>query len=195
MNTTDKADHEIARDEAGALFETLNVTCEISSPVAHMEKDWQAIAFNLTFSSGRQAFGMVYKMGIGHVKVKVPKSSADGRDLTLNWPQGERELLNTWIGKPNSQFRDKNLQLAVAVKLAQYQRVKPSSVEVLASVCAEAIEATESTFEDWCATFGYDEDSRQAEKTFDACRKPYAELLALIGLDNMRKLAEFHYRF
>jgi hypothetical protein len=46
-------------------------------------------------------------------------------------------------------------------------RKEPSVYDVLA--CASSDLHCPQTFEDFCAEYGYDEDSRQAEKTFKLC--------------------------
>jgi hypothetical protein len=38
-----------------------------------------------------------------------------------------------------------------------------------------------SSFEDWCGDFGYDLDSRKAEKLFRVCRRQAQSLLRLLG--------------
>lgn len=54
----------------------------------------------------------------------------------------------------------------------------PIPAEVLAGVCREFADS-ETTFEDWADNFGYDKDSRRAEKLFNECRAIGANLLHL----------------
>jgi hypothetical protein len=42
-------------------------------------------------------------------------------------------------------------------------------------------QAGEQTFEDFCAEFGYDPDSRKAEKTWQACRLVTKNMKRLLG--------------
>ena len=46
------------------------------------------------------------------------------------------------------------------------------------------------TFEDWCADFGFDEDSRSAEKTYEACKEQYAGICRLWNEEQRELLSE-----
>jgi len=46
---------------------------------------------------------------------------------------------------------------------------QPNPAEVLANLCREGLDANEA-FGDWCATFGYEEDSRKALATYLECQ-------------------------
>lgn len=46
------------------------------------------------------------------------------------------------------------------------------------------------TFEDFCSEYGYDTDSRKAEKTYNACREQYLGLAALYNNEEMQQLQE-----
>lgn len=59
----------------------------------------------------------------------------------------------------------------------------PTAADVLSSLCSDARSADRVTFEDWCSEFGYDTDSRRAEKTYLACVEINAKLHALLGED------------
>lgn len=59
---------------------------------------------------------------------------------------------------------------------------KPTVEEVLQSLFLDAT-AEALTFEEWCAEFGYDDDSRKAERTFKACQKVGRDLKKLLGDD------------
>jgi len=60
----------------------------------------------------------------------------------------------------------------------------PKADEVLGCLASDsaAIENTRS-FEDWCAEFGYDSDSRKAEKTFKVCEHQAKRLRSFLGED------------
>ena len=44
------------------------------------------------------------------------------------------------------------------------------------------------SFEDWCSEYGYDTDSRKAEKTFKACEHSAKRLKAFLGADLFAQL-------
>ena len=46
------------------------------------------------------------------------------------------------------------------------------------------------TFADWCADYGYDTDSREAEKTYNQCREHGAALRGAIGATGIETLRE-----
>ena len=48
------------------------------------------------------------------------------------------------------------------------------------------------TFEDFCSDYGYDEDSRTAERVYFAVQKEYAQLARLFTTDQMDELAEIN---
>ena len=57
---------------------------------------------------------------------------------------------------------------------------EPELAEVLECLASDAIMADE-LFESWCASLGYDPDSRKAERTYKACRKQAASLRRVLG--------------
>ena len=46
---------------------------------------------------------------------------------------------------------------------------EPKADEVLDCLASDANGANQNTFEDWCSEYGYDTDSRKAERTYKAC--------------------------
>lgn len=66
------------------------------------------------------------------------------------------------------------------------QGTEPTSYDVLA--CLQKYEV--GSFEDFCGDFGYDTDSRRAEKTYKAVLKEYEGVCRLFTLEEIEKLAE-----
>jgi hypothetical protein len=56
----------------------------------------------------------------------------------------------------------------------------PTAADVLDCLASDASGADES-FEDWAANYGYDTDSRKAERTYNAVRKQTARLRQFLG--------------
>lgn len=56
----------------------------------------------------------------------------------------------------------------------------PTAEEVLDCLASEA-SAMDQSFEDWASDFGYDVDSRKAEKAYNACREQGFALRKLLG--------------
>ena len=62
----------------------------------------------------------------------------------------------------------------------------PNEYDVLA--CLEKYDV--GTFEDFCSEFGYDEDSRTAERIYIAVIKEYKDLTRIFTEEQMEKLSE-----
>jgi len=58
----------------------------------------------------------------------------------------------------------------------------PTAADVLECLLSDATSADES-FEYWCASYGYDTDSRSAERTHNACVEQTRNLRRLLGAD------------
>ena len=75
-----------------------------------------------------------------------------------------------------------------------YAQTKPNAPEladVLYSVVSDAQGvAFGQSFDDWAGDYGYDEDSRRAEKAFNACRDEYFDLIRLCGREGFETLCE-----
>ena len=59
---------------------------------------------------------------------------------------------------------------------------EPTAADALSSIILDA-NCGEQTFEDFCSEFGYDSDSRKAEKTWKACAKTAPKVRRLLGDD------------
>lgn len=68
--------------------------------------------------------------------------------------------------------------------------IMPELADVLYSLCMEADAIDSPTFEEWAEDFGYDVDSRSAEKTYRACLETALKLRAGLGDDGLHKLRD-----
>ena len=58
----------------------------------------------------------------------------------------------------------------------------PTVAEVLDCLASDSASVENATnFEDWCGEYGYDTDSRKAERTFKQCGRQAAQLRVLLG--------------
>ena len=71
---------------------------------------------------------------------------------------------------------------------AKKKAAVPSVYDVLA--CLTKYDP--GTFEDFCSDYGYDEDSRTAERIYFAVQKEYAQLARLFTPNEMEELAEIN---
>lgn len=60
---------------------------------------------------------------------------------------------------------------------------EPDAATVLDCVASDASGADGTSFEDWCADYGFDSDSRKAERTYRACVAQSRKLRKLLGSD------------
>lgn len=65
----------------------------------------------------------------------------------------------------------------------------PTPAGVLHSLILDA-SAADSTFDEWCADFGYDSDSRKALATYLSCQETAKDLRRLFGTETLEKLAD-----
>ncbi len=80
-------------------------------------------------------------------------------------------------------FRNSNPRTVAfvdAMKVAAVQ-YRPSIADVLGSLMVDASAIDHITFEDWADNFGYDLDSRKAERTYNVCRETGARLVEMLG--------------
>lgn len=70
---------------------------------------------------------------------------------------------------------------------------KPELTDVMYSLVLDAqCVAFGQTFEDFAAELGYDEDSRTAERAFNACRDTYFGLIRMVGQKGFEELCELY---
>jgi hypothetical protein len=65
----------------------------------------------------------------------------------------------------------------------------PTLADVLDCLASDASGVDNArSFEDWASEYGYDTDSRKAERTYQICKKQAQELKALLGQDAYNQL-------
>jgi hypothetical protein len=79
-------------------------------------------------------------------------------------------------------------QMTIPFFMGQALTHEPTDKDVLPCLLSDYSVVDES-FEDFCANFGYDEDSRKAEKIYKQCVKNGKKLERLFGPD-LNKIAE-----
>ena len=65
---------------------------------------------------------------------------------------------------------------------------RPELADVLDCLASDASGVEGQRFEDWAADYGYNTDSRKAERIFHACRNTYHDLQYLLGNDALQEL-------
>jgi hypothetical protein len=80
-------------------------------------------------------------------------------------------------------------RIVVTFSMGSAHKGPPKLEDVLASLLMDAQSADES-FDDWCANFGFDSDSRKALADYEACVRVAADLRRLFSAAERAELAE-----
>jgi hypothetical protein len=181
MDTTEdpRPDYEIAKEQLQALIDSLKLTVECTEAVPKIEGDGVMLSYVVTING--QPFE--YSMGIGHIpwdRVDTKAQWIKGTSGFIGWGLSETDwaFFRTYKSKPYCKFINTKGWAEACGHLAKVLKVKPSVVDVLACVGMDA-QALHMTFDDWASDYGYDTDSREAERTWRACG------------DNARKALKF----
>lgn len=192
-------DHQLAAQELDALFASLGVTYQISKPEFKTdETGWDHFAYSVSYSVGRQTAAFQWRAGIGCVDWKAVKrnpcfmhrndnaidslSSLSGGKLTAHGKTLQNEVMTAIAELTSARTTKTDAERAANPALASARRmIKPiNPAEVLACCCREGVDSSE-VFPDWCANFGYEEDSRAVLATYLACQEEGVKARAIAG--------------
>lgn len=130
-----------------------------------------------------------YSAGCAHAPAyKNPTFAKDkffrNRAIAYECENGHRarEVYNTQFGSGGC-----------VLPLKPISRIEPDSVNVIWSLISDSDVLDYPTFESWAETFGYETDSRKAEKTYQDCLKIALQLRASLGdsvLADLRRASE-----
>lgn len=154
----------------------------ISARTDHAASNWgkDACHYLITLKCGDRAHVFNYSMGAGHVE-KIPYRQIP--------PDKRRGLtLKDWENTPRPGTRGLTLHQAEYQSYV-WRPATPKLADVLdcvASDCAGFDNAR--SFEDWASEYGYDTDSRKAERTYSAVREQYMAMEAMLGRDALHAL-------
>jgi hypothetical protein len=127
--------------------------------------------YKITLFRGSRSYSFEFGQSIVNSGFKIYFGS--GKSVSLDIPESKRDIylkaktkydFINYIGKYGQSGSDKIVKPKI-----------PNSYDVLA--CLEKYDT--GTFEDFCSNFGYDTDSRTAEKTYKAVSEQYKNLCAL----------------
>ena len=89
----------------------------------------------------------------------------------------------TMVGRGNHE------PMTVYFSQGSAHKKNPTLAEVLNCLASEASGVDNArSFEDWASEYGYDTDSRKAERTYQICKKQAQDLKALLGQDAYNQL-------
>jgi hypothetical protein len=123
-----------------------------------------------TLKMGERTMPVSYSMGAAHIE--VAKRSITGVPIgPWRKPTFEEQRM---LDHPKT-LHEQQTKGGLAVRATA-----PEVGDVLNSLSLDA-SALDQSFDDWCGDFGYDTDSRKAERTYTACRDLAYKLQRLLG--------------
>lgn len=114
-----------------------------------------------------------------NIRLDVAWTDANPNMLDDDWHRTARHF------KCTVHYRRRRLTVPFSQGCAHEQ--EPTAADVLDCLASDA-SGLGGTFEDWCSDYGYDSDSRNAEKTFKAIEKQSKGLERLLGPELFEEL-------
>lgn len=187
VNPNDRIAEVIAR-------EGLAINCEFVPFSQSRNKDSEHLSLNWKVTlarKGRDVLTCDYSQGIGHAPSYSKKFSAalDKKRFTSS-------------GNATIPLRDRLVSVeAETGRVAEFdgglwgiptkrKLSEPDIKDVLCSLIVDADVLDYATFEEWADCFGYDSDSRSAEKIYKLCLDTALQLRAGLGDGTLRELAD-----
>ncbi len=125
---------------------------------------------------GREILSCDYSAGMGHCpSYKQGEMSVDENHL-IDWECGHGKTA---------------MRILPSFGVVAYGApIFPSSADVFSSLCSESDAINYSSFEEWAESFGYDSDSKSAEKIYQECLRIGLALRNALGEQGFNKLRE-----
>jgi hypothetical protein len=155
-------------------FTQSGISAKVTNPIFSNDpgfggkKPWPHFAYRVTFAKGKASLCIDYSMGAN----KAEEAGMYDKLSCRTTEQKDMARRGFAMGKPTP---------------SPDRAVVPA--EVFANICSEAINAHDQSFEEWASTFGYDNDSRKAEKIYRLCADRYHEVTKLISASDMQEYA------
>lgn len=174
--------------EQTITLESLGLKCTIvSQGVSKMNDDDKSpmLAWNAMFTNSRgQSQSFDYFTGLSCVDWAWAEKRKNNQAIfTIH----ERNILG--LGAMRWRVKDRKMVSDLAAKIAFLTNFKPNPIEILWAVAMDC-DALDSSFEDWASDFGYDADSRKAEKIYHACQDNGHKLRKLLSREQIQQLRE-----
>lgn len=124
----------------------------------------------------------------GNIRIKSKHLVLDNSD---GWKHDKWEVTITNLGNGKSL----TTSYMTGMGLRKHgELTKPELADVLHSLISDATSYQNANdFDDWCASMGFDSDSRKAENTWNACTKIHKDLVKLLGSELIEELAELEH--
>lgn len=143
--------------------------------VANMDhdKEWQHDLFQISFVKSGKVLNVPYKTGIGH-------RVSDTGKIVKTSPSDQRTL---------KKIKATLTGLSNPAMILSARATYPTSASVLYCLLAD-LSLSEYGFSDFCASCGYDEDSRKALDIYLQCEKQSSELKSFFTSEQLEQLTE-----
>ena len=166
----------------------LGFSMSVSEPCAVLDDKWggptgpPVIRFSVVVSfKGREVYNGPFSLGCGHLDLQK----------RISTPSSLQSMHEAWRGNRSANFKDKEAWRELCELIAKKTKLKPSMPNVVSSLVLDGgVFIDGNTFEDFCADFGYDTDSRSAEKTFRLCDDIGRALVNACGRDTVEETRE-----
>lgn len=173
------------KTEIQALIDSLGITYKVVfvpfSKSRNAKEKNVSLNWLVTIEKGRQSLTTDYMQGIGHFP-----NYANSLSRNAAYDRYIKECIE--CGKYAKNVTGKTFHSVNQVPMQAIPA--PDLIDVLYSLAVDSEVIDYSGFEDWAENFGYDVDSRKAEKTYRDCLEIALKLRSMLGDDNIAKLRE-----
>lgn len=154
----------------------------------HKPQPWAHVLFPVKFSraygsSKLRGFSTEYSIGTGLAPWKdarVVNAAQQGYFTGAAQFIAEREC-KVGPGKNSRSRYLPEIEAGAAAQACKIAEWAPDPAEIFAGICREGFEARDVSFEDWAECYGFDPDSREGERIFNACRAQWTNVLRLVS--------------
>lgn len=166
------------------LSQSRNAKSEYKSP-SDLSINWR-ITFRCNY-----LMKFDYMQGIGHLPEDI-RPKFNGRVTIAEWEAMTAACESARFETPAAYYKRINGPLRQRMERAKLLPVgAPDIKDVLYSVLMDGEAIDYPDFESWANEFGYDPDSREAEKTYKACVHEGLQLRAMLGDKVLSDLREY----
>jgi hypothetical protein len=138
--------------------------------------------YNITLKRGSRSYSFTFGQSIQNSGFKIKTPS---REIIFDVPENKRNKL---LKSPNQlkYFATQQVKFNLIPKDKIVLPLIPTSYDILACLT----KSDPGTFENFCSDFGYDTDSRNAEKTYNAVKDEYLNICSLYNDSELSELME-----
>jgi len=126
-----------------------------------------------------------------------PETFAAANGITMTFEQvADRPDPTSWADGCHWRvtLNREGLEFSIFYSQHKSNEKDPQLYDVMGCLASDASTSEASdTFDEWCDNFGYDTDSRQAERIYNQCRKQSADLKTFLGGDLYTELLTLEY--